>query len=107
MVKSAPKKVAKDPLLKRAGVKSYNQPKATPGGKKSHVVVAKQNGKTKLIRFGQSGVKTNQSAEQRRRFLDRHHKNIQKAQQSKEPKLHAIYWAKRVKWAPRKKGGSI
>ena len=102
MVKSAAAPKKSDPLLKRAGVKKYNQPRATPGEKKSHVVVAKQNGKTKIIRFGQPGVKTNQSAEQRRRFLERHRKNIEKAMASKEPKLHPIWWAKHTKWNPKK-----
>ena len=54
----APKK-KKDPKLTRAGVTAYNKPKRTPNHpKKSHVVVAKEGGKTKLIRFGQQGVRT-------------------------------------------------
>ena len=49
----------KDPKLTRAGVSGYNKPKRTPNHpKKSHVVVAKVGSKTKLIRFGQQGVKT-------------------------------------------------
>ena len=49
---------AKDPKLKRAGVSGYNKPKRTPSHpKKSHVVVAKVGSTTKLIRFGQKGVK--------------------------------------------------
>ena len=48
----------KDPKLKRAGVSGYNKPKRTPNHpKKSHVVVAKVGDTTKLIRFGQQGVK--------------------------------------------------
>ena len=47
----------KDPRLVRAGVSGYNKPKATPGAKKSHVVVAKVGDKVKTIRFGQQGVK--------------------------------------------------
>ena len=54
-----PAKKKKDPKLTRAGVTAYNKPKRTPNHpKKSHVVVAKEGGKTKLIRFGQQGVKT-------------------------------------------------
>ena len=54
----APRK-KKDAKLTRAGVTAYNKPKSTPNHpKKSHVVVAKEGGKTKLIRFGQQGVKT-------------------------------------------------
>ena len=49
----------KDAKLTRAGVSGYNKPKRTPKHpKKSHVVVAKEGSKTKLIRFGQQGVST-------------------------------------------------
>jgi len=34
----------------------YNKPKRTPKASKSHAVLAKENGKVKLIRFGQQGV---------------------------------------------------
>lgn len=48
----------KDPKLEKAGVKGYNKPKRTPNHKtKSHVVVAKVGDKTKIVRFGQQGVK--------------------------------------------------
>ena len=49
-----PKK--KDARLTRAGVSGYNKPKRTPKHPtKSHVVVAKEGDKIKLIRFGQQG----------------------------------------------------
>lgn len=87
----------KDPKLTRAGVSGYNKPKATPNHPtKSHVVVAKEGDKTKLIRFGQQGVKTNQTAGQREAFKSRHAKNISKG------KMSAAYWANRVKWSPSK-----
>jgi len=35
----------------------YNKPKAQVSGGKSHVVLAKQNGKVKMVRFGQAGKK--------------------------------------------------
>ena len=67
----------KDPQLARAGVSGYNKPKRTPNHPtKSHVVVAKSNGKVKTIRFGQQGVKTNQTVGQRKAFKSRHAKNI-------------------------------
>lgn len=85
----------KDPKLTRAGVSGYNKPKRTPNHPtKSHVVVAKEGDKTKLIRFGQQGVKTNQTAGQREAFKSRHAKNIAKG------KMSAAYWANRVKWSP-------
>ena len=90
-----PKK--KDPRLARAGVSAYNKPKRTPGHpKKSHVVVAKVGDKVKTIRFGQQGVKTNQTVGQRKAFKSRHAKNIARG------KMSAAYWANRVKWSPSK-----
>jgi hypothetical protein len=97
----APKK-KKDAKLTRAGVSGYNKPKRTPNHpKKSHVVVAKVGDKTKLIRFGQQGVRTagkpkkGESARQKARrksFKARHAKNIKKG------KMSAAYWANKVKW---------
>jgi len=75
----------------------YNKPKRTPSHKtKSHVVLAKVGSKIKLIRFGQQGAKTNQTAKQRRAFKARHRRNIAKGRMS------AAYWANRVKWSPSK-----
>ena len=87
----------KDPRLKRFGLSGYNKPKRTPGHpKKSHVVVAKEGDKVKTIRFGQQGVKTNQTAGQRKAFKSRHAKNI------KRGKMSPAYWANKVKWSPSK-----
>lgn len=70
-------KDSKDSKLKSTGVSGYNKPKRTPGhSSKSHIVVAKVGSKTKTIRFGQQGVKTNQTAGQRKAFHSRHAKNI-------------------------------
>lgn len=87
----------KDPRLARAGVSGYNKPKRTPNHPtKSHVVVAKEGDQVKTIRFGQQGVKTNQTAGQREAFKSRHAKNIKKG------KMSAAYWADREKWSPSK-----
>jgi hypothetical protein len=91
----------KDPVLKRIGVSSYNQPKRTPSHPtKSHVVVAKEGDQVKTIRFGQQGVsgspaKAGESASYRARreaFKARHASNIRKG------KMSAAYWADKVKW---------
>jgi hypothetical protein len=92
----------RDPKLVRAGVKGYNKPKRTPNHpKKSHVVVAKEGGKTKLIRFGEQGAKTagkpkagesERMKKKRASFKARHRKNIAKG------KMSAAYWADKVKW---------
>jgi hypothetical protein len=75
----------------------YNKPKRTPSHKtKSHVVLAKVGSRIKLIRFGQQGAKTNQTAKQRRAFKARHRRNIAKGRMS------AAYWSNRVKWSPSK-----
>ena len=90
----------KDPKLKAAGVYGYNKPKRTPNHKtKSHVVVAKEGGKTKTIRFGQQGVsgagknpKTAKEKARKKSFKARHAKNISKG------KMSAAYWADKTKW---------
>ena len=69
-----------------------NKPVAQRSGTKSHVVKTKVNGKEKIIRFGEYGAKTNQSAKQRKAFKDRHAKNIAKGPTS------AAYWANKEKW---------
>ena len=76
----------------------YNKPKRTPKAKKSHAVLIKDNGKDRLIRFGQQGVttagkKTDAKSKARRKsFKARHGKNIAKG------KTSAAYWAIKVKW---------
>ena len=83
-------KLAKDKM-------ACNKPKKTPGHPtKSHVVKACKDGKEKIVRFGQQGVRTNQTAGQREAFKSRHAKNIAKGPMS------AAYWANRVKWSPSK-----
>ena len=90
-----PKK--KDPRLARAGVSAFNKPKRTPRPKtQCHIVVAKEGNKIKTIRFGQQGVRTNQTVGQMRAFKSRHRKNIAKG------KMSAAYWANKVKWSPSK-----
>jgi len=92
--------MAKDPRLKRAGVSGYNKPKRTPKHpRNSHVVVAKEGSKVKLIRFGQQGVrgagknpKSKSQQARKRAFKARHAKNIAKG------KMSAAYWSDKVKW---------
>ncbi len=89
--------MARDPRLARFGLKGFNKPKRTPTHKtKSHMVLAKVGTRTKLIRFGQQGVRTNQTPAQRRAFKARHAKNIARGRMS------GAYWANRVKWSPSK-----
>jgi hypothetical protein len=93
--------MSRDPRLAKFGLSGYNAPKRTPSHpEKSHVVLARAGGTTKLIRFGQQGVsgspkKAGESASYRARrmaFKARHASNIAKG------KLSAAYWADRVKW---------
>jgi hypothetical protein len=87
----------KDPRLVRAGVEGFNKPKRTPSHPtKSHIVVAKEGDQVKTIRFGQQGVKTNQTAGQREAFKSRHAKNISKG------KMSAAFWSDKIKWSPSK-----
>jgi hypothetical protein len=72
----------------------YSKPKRTPNHKtKSHAVLVKDNGKEKLIRFGQQGVSGDKKNTPRSKsFKARHSKNIAKG------KTSAAYWANKVKW---------
>ena len=80
----------------------YNKPKRTPSHpKKSHVVLAKQGERVKMIRFGEQGAKTagkpksgesDRMKAKRKSFKARHGKNIAKG------KMSAAYWADKVKW---------
>jgi hypothetical protein len=78
-----------------------NKPKATPSHpKKSHVVKACDNGKEKVIRFGQQGVsgspaksgESDADKARRKSFKARHAKNIDKG------KMSAAWWSSTVKW---------
>ena len=80
----------------------YNKPKRTPNHpKKSHVVLAKEGEKVKMIRFGEQGAKTagkpksgesDKMKAKRSSFKARHGKNIKKG------KMSAAYWADKEKW---------
>lgn len=80
----------------------YNKPKRTPKhSSKSHVVLAKEGDKVKMIRFGEQGAKTagkpkkgesDKMKKKRASFKSRHGKNIKKG------KMSAAYWADKEKW---------
>ncbi len=86
--------------MERLGLSGVNKPKRTPGHPtKSHVVMASEGGKYKLIRFGQQGVsgagknpKSKKDKARKKSFKARHAKNISKG------KMSAAYWANKVKW---------
>ncbi len=77
-----------------------NKPRKTPGHKtKSHVVKACSDGKEKIVRFGQQGVKgagkNPKSATDKARkksYYARHN-----AQDSKPSKMSARYWSHKTK----------
>ena len=78
----------------------YNKPRRTTNHPtKSHVVLAKEGDKIKLIRVGQQGVsgagknpKSEKQKARRKSFLARHQKNIAKG------KMSAAFWSAKVKW---------
>jgi hypothetical protein len=87
-------------MIKKSEMKC-NTPKRTSGHPtKSHVVKACENGKEKIIRFGQQGVSgspkkegESEAAKNRRAsFKARHAKGIAKG------KMSGSYWSNRVKW---------
>ena len=79
-----------------------NVAKRTPNHpKKSHIVKACENGKEKIIRFGEQGAKTagkpkagesDKMKKKRASFKARHGKNIAKG------KMSAAWWSSTVKW---------
>ena len=88
--------------LKKYGLSGYNKPKRTPSHPtKSHVVLAKEGDKVKLIRFGMQGAKnkpprkgeSESDKAKRKSFKSRHAKNIAKG------KMSAAFWANREKWS--------
>lgn len=92
----------KDPRLTRYGLTAFNKPKRTPSHpQKSHMVLAKEGDRVKLIRFGEQGAKTagkpkaNESdamKAKRRSFKARHAKGIAKG------KMSGSYWSAKTKW---------
>ena len=88
-------------LLKKHGLKGVNKPKRTPDHKtKSHMVLAAEGHKMKLIRFGQQGVKgagkNPKSAKEKARkksYYARHN-----AQDPNPDKFSARYWSHKTKW---------
>ena len=97
-----PKRDSIEYYKKKYGVSAFNSPKRTPNHPtKSHIVVVKCNGKIRVIRFGQQGVKgegkssksdSEKEKNRRKSFKARHAKNIAKG------KCSAAYWANKVKW---------
>ena len=87
--------------LKDLGLSGVNKPKKTPDHPtKSHVVMASENGVTKVVRFGQQGVegagknpKTAEDKARRKSYYARHN-----AQDSSPSKLSARFWSNKVKW---------
>ena len=89
-------------LMRKLGLSGYNAPKRTPSHPtKSHVVLAKEGSKTKLIRFGEQGAETAGAPKageskrmrmKRKSFKARHARNIAKG------KMSGSYWSNRVKW---------
>ena len=89
-------------MLKKHGLSGVNKPKRTPSHpKKSHIVLAKQGDRVKLIRYGQQGAKTavrpkagesDRMKKKRASFKARHRKNIAKG------KMSAAFWANKSKW---------
>jgi hypothetical protein len=92
----------KKPLMQKLGLEGFNKPKRTPSHpKKSHVVLAKEGDRTKLIRFGEQGAsvagkpkagESERMKAKRKSFKARHARNIAKG------KMSAAYWADKVKW---------
>lgn len=97
-------KSANNPIknkLAKLRLSGVNKPKKTPEHPtKSHVVLAKEGNKYKLVRFGQQGVvgagknpKTKKDKARKKSYYARHN-----AQGKPTTKLSAKYWSHKVKW---------
>ncbi len=94
--------IRKAMLIKKHRLQGVNKPKRTPKHPtKSHIVLAQEGDKIKLIRFGQQGASTagkpkkgesDRMKKKRASFKSRHRKNIAKG------KMSAAYWADKEKW---------
>jgi hypothetical protein len=92
----------KKPLMQKLGLEGFNKPKRTPSHpKKSHVVMAKEGDRTKLIRFGEQGAsvagkpkagESERMKAKRKSFKARHARNIAKG------KMSAAWWSDKIKW---------
>ena len=90
-------------LMKKLGLKGFNIPKRTPNHPtKSHVGMAKEGDKIKLIRYGEQGASTAGAPKpgesrrmkmKRKSFKSRHARNIAKG------KMSAAFWADKTKWS--------
>jgi DNA-directed RNA polymerase subunit H (RpoH/RPB5) len=90
-------------LMKKLGLKGFNIPKRTPNHPtKSHMVMAKEGDKIKLIRYGEQGANTAGAPKpgeskrmkmKRKSFKSRHARNIAKG------KMSAAFWADKTKWS--------
>ena len=87
--------------LKKYGLTKVNKAKPTPNHpRSSHVVLASDGEKVKLIRFGQQGVegagkkpKTKLDKKRRENYYARHN-----AQNPNPTIMSALYWSHKVKW---------
>jgi len=66
----------------------YNKPKQTPGKRKKSAVLARQDGKVKLVRFGDPNMKIKKHIEARRKSFRARHKC-----DGATNKLSARYWS--------------
>jgi hypothetical protein len=88
--------------MRKLGLSGYNAPKRTPSHPtKTHVVMAKEGDKTKLIRFGDKNAKpagkpkageSEAMKKKRASFKARHARGIAKG------KMSGSWWSNKVRW---------
>lgn len=85
--------------LRRFGLRRLDAPRFTPNHPtKKAIVATRVDGSIRIIRFGAKGYPHNYSAEARRRFKQRHARNIARGKSS------AAWWADKFLWKP---GGHV
>lgn len=71
----------------------YNKPKNASDGVHKKVVLAKEGGKVRIVRFGAKGYSSNYSSEARTQYRKRH------AKEAGSSKLTAGWWAFHNLWS--------
>ena len=92
-------------LIKEASIQyrgktfpGYNKPIASDRPQKKKMVLAKKDGKVKLIHYGQKGYKHNYSEAAKKNYLKRSAGIKGKGGLTKNDKFSANYWARRDLW---------
>ena len=92
--KSKSKPKSKSSKYTRGGItfSGYNEPKRTPGARRSHAVLAKEGDKVRLVRFGDPDMPIKKDQKKNKASYCARSGGIK----GKDSKLSANYWSRRA-----------